>query len=149
MEYPIIPEPLPNTSEMIQGEFAFPGPLRDRLVALILAGHKTATTSIVAEYAMKSEPLPNVGDLEAVIDSNGIPVAAIQKIRVRICKLRDVDLQHALDEGEGDESLEDWRKSHEIFWHSDENRKELEDPNFTVTDDTEVVLEKFRVVKVY
>jgi len=31
-------------------EFAFPGPLRDQLVAAILAGEKTTTTSLVADY---------------------------------------------------------------------------------------------------
>jgi uncharacterized protein YhfF len=31
-------------------EFAFPGPLRDQLVAAILAGEKTTTTGLVADY---------------------------------------------------------------------------------------------------
>jgi hypothetical protein len=31
-------------------EFAFPGPLRDQLVAAILAGAKAATTGLVADY---------------------------------------------------------------------------------------------------
>jgi hypothetical protein len=40
-------------------EFAFPGPLRDQLVAAILAGEKTTTTGLVAEYEREGEPLPN------------------------------------------------------------------------------------------
>lgn len=65
-----------------------------------------------------------------------------------MCPLKDVDLQHVLDEGEGDGSVEGWRKDHEAFWHSEENCKDLGDPAFMVTDDTEVVLERLRVVEV-
>ncbi|MGP7998976.1 MAG: hypothetical protein ACLPKI_16910 [Streptosporangiaceae bacterium] len=39
-------------------EFAFPGPLRDQLVAAILAGEKTTTTALVADYEHEGEPLP-------------------------------------------------------------------------------------------
>ena len=38
-------------------EFAFPGPLRDQLVAAILAGEKTTTTGLVADYEHENEPL--------------------------------------------------------------------------------------------
>jgi hypothetical protein len=37
---------------------AFPGPLRDQLVAAILADEKTATTGLVADYERDNEPLP-------------------------------------------------------------------------------------------
>lgn len=33
-----------------KAEFAFPGPLRDQLVAAILSGEKTSTTGLMAEY---------------------------------------------------------------------------------------------------
>lgn len=38
-------------------EFGFPGPLRDKLVAAILAGIKTTTTALAAEYEREGEPL--------------------------------------------------------------------------------------------
>jgi len=31
-------------------EFAFPGPLRDKLVAAVLGGTKTATTGLLQDY---------------------------------------------------------------------------------------------------
>ena len=37
-------------------EFAFPGPLRDQLVAAILAGEKTTTTGLVADYEHENDP---------------------------------------------------------------------------------------------
>ena len=39
-------------------EFAFPGPLRDQLVAAILDGSKTTTTGLLVEYEREAEPLP-------------------------------------------------------------------------------------------
>jgi uncharacterized protein YhfF len=128
-------------------EFAFPGPLRDQLVAAILTGAKTSTTGLVLFYERENEQLPKVGQLSAVLDSLGRRVAAIEVTEVRVVRFADVDLQHALDEGEGDESVAQWRAGHERFWHSAEVREELGDPEFTVNDDTLVVTERFRLVR--
>jgi len=49
-------------------EFAFPGPLRDQLVAAILAGAKTTTTGLVADYEHENEPLPGPGSRQALDD---------------------------------------------------------------------------------
>ncbi len=127
-------------------EFAFPGALRDRLVAAILSGAKTATTGLVLDYERADEPLPEAGQLLAVVDSADRRVAAIEVTQVRVIRLADVDLQHALDEGEGDESVAEWRAGHEEFWHSAEVRAELGDPHFTVNDDTLVLAQRFRLV---
>jgi uncharacterized protein YhfF len=120
----------------------WPGPLRDRLVAAILSGAKTATTGLVLE----NEPLPEVGQLLAMVDSADRRVAAIEVTQVRVIRLADVGLQHALDEGEGDKSVAEWRAGHEKFWHSAEVRDELGDPHFTVNDDTLVLAQRFRLV---
>jgi hypothetical protein len=66
----------------------------------------------------------------------------------RVVRLADVDLQHALDEGEGDESVAQWRAGHEKFWHSAEVRAELGDPSLTVNDDTLVLAQRFRLLDV-
>ncbi|SCF10686.1 ASCH domain-containing protein [Micromonospora chokoriensis] len=129
-------------------EFAFPGPLRDALVGAILSGAKTSTTGLLVGYERANEPLPEVGELSAVVDSAGRRVAVIELTEVRVIRLGDVDLRHARDEGEGDESVAQWRAGHETFWHSAELREELGDPDFTVDDDTMVVTERFRLVHV-
>ncbi|MFG1866935.1 ASCH domain-containing protein [Micromonospora arborensis] len=129
-------------------EFAFPGPLRDSLVAAILSGAKTSTSALLVGYERANEPLPEVGERSAVVDSEGRRVAVIELIEIRVLRLADVDLQHALAEGEGDESVAQWRAGHETFWHSAEVRAELGDPGFTVDDDTLVVTERFRLVHV-
>ncbi|MBH5338740.1 ASCH domain-containing protein [Streptomyces pactum] len=127
-------------------EFAFPGPLRDRLVAAILSGAKTATSALVLGYERAGEPFPEVGQRQAVVDSDGRRVAVIEMTEVRVVRLGDVDLRHALDEGEGDTSVAEWRAGHETFWHSPELRAELGDPDFTVDDDTLVLAQRFRLV---
>ena len=127
-------------------EFAFPGPLRDRLVAAIMAGDKTTTTGTLAEYEKEGEPLPVPGLRQAVVDSAGSPVAVIETTATQVMRLGDVDLAHALGEGEGYTSVAAWRAGHEQFWHSAEMREALGDPHFTVDDDTLVVAQAFRLV---
>ncbi|MGC5290571.1 ASCH domain-containing protein [Micromonospora sp. DT231] len=129
-------------------EFAFPGPLRDSLVAAILSGAKTSTTGLLIGYERANETLPEVGQRSAVVDSAGRRVAVIELTDVRVLRLADVDLRHAVAEGEGDESVAQWRAGHEMFWHSPEVRAELDDPGFTVDDDTPVVTQRFRLVYV-
>ncbi|MFC8920172.1 ASCH domain-containing protein [Streptomyces sp. NPDC047821] len=127
---------------------AFPGPLRDRLVAAVLSGEKTSTTGLLVEYEAEDEELPPVGERSALIDSDGREVAVLELTGVRVLPLGEVDLRHALDEGEGHTSVAAWREDHERFWHSAEMREALGDPDFTVDDTTLVVAERFRVVEV-
>ncbi|POH61032.1 ASCH domain-containing protein [Arthrobacter glacialis] len=127
-------------------EFAFPGPLRDQLVAAVLDGSKTSTTATCIEYEIEQEALPFVGAQEVVIDSAGKPVAVIEMTDVRFARLADVDLQHAIDEGEGFSTVAQWRAGHEEFWHSQDMRDAMGDPRFTVDDGTELVLQRFKVV---
>ena len=127
-------------------EFAFPGPLRDQLVAAIVAGDKTTTSGLVASYEHEGEPLPHPGLRQMVVDSSGNPVVAIETTAVRVIRLADVDLAHALGEGEGYKSVADWRAGHERFWHSADMRAAMGDPEFTVDDDTLVVAQTFRLI---
>ncbi|GAA2519162.1 ASCH domain-containing protein [Streptomyces gobitricini] len=127
---------------------AFPGPSRDRLVAAVLSGEKTSTTGLLAEYEAEDEELPPVGERSALIDSDGREVAVLELTEVRVLPLGEVDLRHALDEGEGYSSVAGWRAGHERFWHSAEMREALGDPDFTVDDTTLVVAERFRVAEV-
>ncbi|TVZ05741.1 aminotransferase class III-fold pyridoxal phosphate-dependent enzyme [Trebonia kvetii] len=127
-------------------ELGFPGPLRDLLVAAVLDGTKTTTTGLLADYEREGEPLPRPGDRDVVIDSAGEPVGVIETLAVRVVRVGDVDLAHAIGEGEGYESVAEWRAGHEEFWHSAEMREALGDPAFTVDDDTEAVAIEFRLL---
>ncbi|GHJ37295.1 ASCH domain-containing protein [Streptomyces sp. TS71-3] len=136
----------PNRASLPRIEFAFPGALRDQLVAAILDGSKTSTTGLLLAYEHEGEALPEVGSRSVVIDSDDRPVAVIEVTGVRVVPLAQVDLPHVVDEGEGDTSVAEWRAGHERFWHSDEMRAELDDPEFTVDDATPAVLQRFRLV---
>ncbi|MFB6521668.1 ASCH domain-containing protein [Streptomyces sp. NPDC056401] len=127
-------------------EFAFPGPLRDRLVAAVLSGAKTTTTAVLADYEAAGDPLPVTGERMVIVDSAGRPVGVLEVTDVRVLRLADVDLRHALDEGEGFTSVAEWRSGHEEFWHGPQMREAVGDPHFTVDDDTPVVAERFRLV---
>ena len=81
-----------------------------------------------------------------MVDSAGRGVAVIETTAVRVIRLDDVDLDHALGEGEGFTSVAQWRAGHEQFWHSAEMRQALGDPTFTVSDDTLVVAQEFRLI---
>lgn len=129
--------------ELPVSEYAFPGPLRDLLVGAILTGEKTTTTSLLREYEVEGEPLPQPGDHAVVIDSAGSPVSIETIAQVRIARLGAVDLAHAIGEGEGYTNVAEWRAGHEGFWHSDDYREFLGDPEFRVDDDTLAVLVRF------
>lgn len=122
--------------------FANPGPLRDRLVAAVVAGAKTTTSSLLAEYHDESLPCP--GDRFRVVDSQERDVCVIEVKAVEVRRLSDVDDEFARDEGEGFHGAAQWRAAHESFWASDDEVRGL---GIVLSDDTLVVGERFRVVR--
>ena len=128
-------------------EFGFPGPLRDRLVAAILSGEKTSTTGLHEEYLREGTPIEEVGQRELVVDSDGRGVAVIETTEVEVKRLGDVDLDFARDEGEGFETLAEWREAHVAFFTSPEMRHALGEPPVAIDDDALVVCTRFRLVE--
>jgi uncharacterized protein YhfF len=128
--------------------FAFPGPLRDELTALVLDGTKVATASLVADFIVDGEQIPRPGDRSVIMDSTGRPVAIIETTLIRLTTMARVADDFARAEGEGFRDARDWRAAHERFWGSylDDLRRDLADPSFALTDSTPVVCEWFRLV---
>ena len=126
-------------------ELAFPGPLRDRLVAAVLSGAKTATTGLREEYSRLNEPLPVTGRREVMIDSAGRTVAVVEMTDVQVVPLGEIDLAYAIAEGEGHTSVAEWRADHERFWCGAEMRKAIGE--VVIDDRTEVVAQRFRVAE--
>jgi uncharacterized protein YhfF len=143
-----MPQP-PDPAALPAWGFAFPGPLRDELTALALAGTKTTTAGLLVEMELDGESPPLPGTQEVLLDSDERPVAVIETIDCRITRLADVDDRHAIDEGEGYANAAEFRVAHERFWNGyiDELRARLGDPAFSVDDDTPVVLQRFRIVE--
>jgi uncharacterized protein YhfF len=115
-------------------------PTADALAALVAAGVKTATTSVLAAYHHEQEPLPQPGDQAIVVDGSGRPVAVIEVTEVRVRRYGDIDEAHAHAEGEGDRTLAGWRAAHEPFL--DDTCAGLGQP---YDDNLELVCERFTV----
>lgn len=113
--------------------------LADELLALVLDGRKTGTSTALAEFAATDEPLPRVGDVSIVLDSAGDPRALLRTTDVEVVPFDQVGAEHAAAEGEDDLSLESWRREHEVYW-----RRVLGDAAFSPTMD--VVTERFELV---
>lgn len=129
-------------------EFGFPGPLRDRLVAAILRGEKTSTTGLQEVLVRTGEPVGEVGSRELVVDSGGRGVAVIETTSIEVKRMGDVDLQFAIDEGEGFETVEQWYDAHVRFFTSPEMVEALGHPPVEIDDDTLIVCYRFRLVDV-
>jgi uncharacterized protein YhfF len=112
--------------------------LRRRLVDLVLAGEKTATAGLRVDHAPHTdEPLPVVGERFELLDVDDRPVAIVETTDVRIVPAGEIDEQFARDEGEGFETVAEWRVAHERFWAD----------RGGIDDDTPIVAERFRLVE--
>jgi uncharacterized protein YhfF len=105
--------------------------LRRQLVDAVLRGEKTATTGLPEP----GEPHGRAGDRCLLLGFEDEPVGVVELTEVHVVPAAEIDLQFARDEGEGFESVEDWRIAHERFF---------EQP---IDDDTEVVAVRFRLVE--
>src|SRR5699024_1752786 len=90
--------------------------IADKLIELVLAGVKTATSSMVWEYEDSGEPMPQAGELSILLDGKRVPRALIRTTSADVVPFDDVDEDVAEAEGEDDKSLESWRAEHESFF---------------------------------
>jgi uncharacterized protein YhfF len=77
----------------------------------VLSGAKTATAGLAGD-----EPPSQVEGRYVVEDENGKPRAIVELTEVRVVPASGIDLDFVRDEGEGYESVEDWRAAHERFF---------------------------------
>ena len=105
--------------------------LRRRLVDAVLRGEKTATAGL----AELEEERWSAGDRLTVLGYDDEPVAIAEVVEERIIPAGEIDVQFARDEGEGFESVEDWREAHERFFER------------ALPDDTLIVATRFRLVE--
>ncbi len=91
------------------------GGLGDRLLAAVMRGEKTATSSLAVEY-LSGEPLPRVGERLTLIDHVGRLHGVVETTGVTIVPLHLVGNDVARDEGEGFADAAQWRQAHVAFW---------------------------------
>jgi len=80
---------------------------------LVLDGVKTATGSLLWSYQADGRALPRLGDIWVVIDGNSNPVCIAQTLDVKVIPFNEVLEDYARWGGEGDCSLQSWRR---MYW---------------------------------
>ncbi len=113
----------------------------DKLAKLVLEGKKTATSSVYELYEYDNETPPKVGEYSVILDSASRAVCIVQNVDVKVVPFSEVDSEHAMCEGEGDGSIQYWRSVHEKCFG-----QWLEEAGKTFSQDTLVVLERFKLV---
>ena len=109
--------------------------LRRRLVAAVLSGEKTSTSGLFEEYEAEGEPVPSPGDRFLLEGYDEEPVAVVEVTEARVVPASDIDVAFARDEGEGFETVDDWRVAHEEFFGR------------PIAPGTQIVAIRFRVVE--
>jgi len=125
-------EPLPPVADLVaklraRGIALPPGPVRadgygdspelsESLLALIREGRKRAGTSLLWSIEAENGAIPRVGEIEIVVDYRNEPSLVTSITRVEVVAFSQVTPEYAAIEGEGDGSLEYWRKAHWAFF---------------------------------
>jgi uncharacterized protein YhfF len=109
--------------------------LRRELVAAVLRSEKTATAGLLEEYEAEGEQPEPVGTRCALLGYDDAPVAVVEVTESRIVPAGEIDEQFARDEGEGFETVDDWREAHERFFER------------PIEPETQIVAVRFRVVE--
>ena len=110
----------------------------DELAGLVLEGKKTATAGLHLWYERENLELPREGSYSVVLDSKDNALCVIRTTRISVTPFREVGESHAWKEGEGDRSLDYWRRVHRDFFSAELSAAGLRfDPGL------EVVCEEF------
>lgn len=107
----------------------------NELISLVLANKKTATTSLY-ESNMK---LPVIGEKSVICYDNGTKACVVKTVDFVIMKFKEMNEQYAKLEGEGNLSLEYWKKTHYDFFKS---------INHSFNDESKIVFEIFELIKI-
>ncbi|MGF1696304.1 ASCH domain-containing protein [Vibrio lamellibrachiae] len=108
---------------------------------LILRGEKRASCSMEYWYSNEGEVRPEVGHLQVVTNWDGKPICVIEITSVSTSKYNDVTAEFAIAEGEGDKTLEWWKKAHWAFFV-----KECKELKIEPSEEMLLLLEHFKVV---
>ena len=113
----------------------------DTLAELARHGIKRATSPSLWYFESTGEPLPQVGELHVVTNWAGEPRCIIRTTHVEIVPFNQITAEYAATEGEGDGSLDYWKRVHWDYYH-----RELAETGKQPTDDMPIVCEYFEAV---
>lgn len=104
-------------------------------------GIKQATSTSLWWFETYDEELPEVGNLHIVTDWYGIAKAIIQTTKVDQIPFNEITEEYAAIEGEGDKSLEHWKKVHWEYY-----TREMAETDESPKEDMLIVCEQFKTV---
>lgn len=108
--------------------------MADKLLDLVIRGRKTATSWAAVRGVLDGE---KVGARMEIKDGKGKSKVIIETTELTCKKFNEVDEDFAKDEGEGDLSLEYWRKEHEAYFKR----------GGTFSEDMELYCQRFKVIE--
>ncbi len=86
------------------------------LLAMIRDGRKRAGTSLLWAIQADHESIPDVGQIDIVIDHHNEPALVTRTTQVQVVTFAQVTAEYAAIEGGGDGSLAYWRNAHWAFF---------------------------------
>ncbi|MQS89244.1 ASCH domain-containing protein [Companilactobacillus mishanensis] len=128
----------PN-SVHVSWAFGYGEEVADELLVLVKKGVKRATTSAFDLYE-KDDYVPKAGDYNIILDGRGNPGCVTQTKVSEVVPFNSVTAEHAFLEGEGDKSLDYWRKVHTEFF-----KKEYSASDKTFNDNISCLCEYFEL----
>jgi uncharacterized protein YhfF len=108
---------------------------------LVKSGIKRATSSLEWCFTVGDEDYPEEGELDIVTNWNKEPQCIIEITSVEVRPFNKINEEFALEEGEGDKSIESWRNVHWDFFC-----KECRELGLKATESMPIVLQRFKVV---
>lgn len=108
---------------------------------LVVKKLKQATATSLWWYEKNNETLPKIGDQYIVTDWSGNAKAVIETTKVEKVPYNQITAEFAKIEGEGDKSLEYWKKVHEAYY-----KREMEPFGEKFNEEMIIVCEHFKTV---
>ena len=111
------------------------------LSALVNQGIKRATAPALWSFEKTGTQIPRVGGVFLVVDGKGNAVCIVKTTKVSIVPFDEITESNAYREGEGDRSLEYWRRVHIAFY-----KRQFEGLGLAFEESMPIVFEEFEKV---
>ena len=110
---------------------------------LVINKIKRATATSLWWFEKNNQPLPKIGDQAIITDWNGTPKAVIETIKIEPTPYNEITPEFADIEGEGDKSLEYWKKVHKAYY-----QREMEPHGENFDENMIIICEHFETIYV-
>ncbi|MEK2688462.1 ASCH domain-containing protein [Bdellovibrio sp. GT3] len=111
------------------------------LSALVNQGIKRATVPALWAFEKTGTQLPEVGGIFLVVDGNGEAVCIVKTTRVSIIPFNEITESQAYREGEGDRTLDYWRRVHAEYY-----KRQFETLDLNFEESMPIVFEEFEKI---